>query len=322
MKFEQVIALLADGEVHSGEELGNLLGVSRTAVWKQLKKFEGLGLELVSVKGRGYRLEGGLELLDPQRLADLSGQVRPLVSQLDVLGSMDSTNNLAMQRAREGRGHGYVCLAEHQTAGRGRHGRQWVSPYGRNIYLSLCWRFAGGAAVLEGLSLAVGVAIVRALSANGIGGVQLKWPNDLLWREKKVAGVLLEMMGDASGECHVIVGVGLNVHMTEGEAGQIDQPWASLSAINPGISRNRLAMALINELIHLLSGYQDRGFAGLREEWESLNAYAGEAVEIRAGDQVTRGVALGVNDAGALRLKTDDGEQLIVGGEASLRRPG
>jgi len=321
MKFEQVIALLAYGEVHSGEELGSLLGVSRTAVWKQLKKLESMGLSLSSVKGQGYQLENGLELLEQSKLENkLSVATRSAISQLDVLRSVDSTNALAMKKAQAGEGHGYICLAEHQSAGRGRHGRQWVSPYGRNIYLSMGWAFTGGAAVLEGLSLAVGVAIVRALSANGVNGVKLKWPNDVLWEGNKLAGVLLEMTGDASGECQVIVGVGINVHMLASEAGSIDQPWASLSAINKHISRNSLAADLINELTTLLSDYQVQGFKPLRAEWEGLDSFSRQEVEIRMGDTSIIGTDAGVSDSGALKLQTAEGEQLIYGGEASLRR--
>ncbi len=320
MSVERVIELLADGEVHSGEELGKLLGVSRTAVWKQLKKIEEFGLEVEAVKGKGYQLLGGIELLSKEKiLGSLADLTQKLISELALHGSVHSTNTIVLEKAKIESAHGYFCVAEHQTAGRGRHGRRWVSPYGRNIYFSMGWSFSGGAAVLEGLSLAVGVAIVKALSSCGVEGVQLKWPNDVLWQDKKLAGVLLEMTGDASGECQVVIGIGLNVSMVESEAKDIDQKWVSLASINPNVSRNELVASLIRELGLILESYHVNGFSALRAEWESLDCFRGKEVEIRVGEQLTVGVVAGVNDSGALRLKTEAGEQLIYGGEASLR---
>lgn len=320
MSVEQVIALLADGEVHSGEELGKLLGVSRTAVWKQLKKIEDFGLEVEAVKGKGYRLEGGIEILSKSTIMNvLSNDVKNNIADIEILGSIGSTNTHVLEKAKSSNAHGFFCLAEHQTAGRGRRGRQWVSPYGRNIYFSCGWSFSGGAAVLEGLSLAVGVAIARVLSASDVQGVELKWPNDVLWQGKKLAGVLLEMTGDASGECQVVIGIGLNVSMVDSEAESIDQEWVSLSTIQPNISRNTIVAGLVEELAMILSDYHQSGFAALRSEWESLDSFRDKDVEIRVGDQMTHGVVKGVTDNGALRLHTSSGEKLIYGGEASLR---
>lgn len=321
MSIERVLTLLADGEVHSGEELGQALGVSRTAVWKQLKKLEDLGISLHSVKGQGYRLENGLELLEAERIrGHLSPDVTELLCELDLCGSIDSTNTRALERARNGAACGLACLAEHQSAGRGRHGRQWVSPYGRNIYLSLVWEFGSGVAALEGLSLAVGVAIVRALRGNGIEGAQLKWPNDVLWQEKKLAGVLLEMTGEPSGICQVVIGIGINVGMLASEAEAIDQAWVSLHSIDRAVSRNKLAADLLNQLLPLLTGYEQSGFGPLRNEWEALDCFGSREVDVRMGDKVITGRVLGVNETGALRLETAAGEELVYGGEASLRK--
>lgn len=320
MSLEQVLTLLADGEVHSGEALGQALGVSRTAVWKQLKKLEALGIGVLSVKGQGYQVPGGVELLERDKiLSCLSDHERSLLVDLDIHGSIESTNVRALERIRNGSSQGFACMAEHQTAGRGRHGRRWVSPFGRNVYLSLIWEFNSGAAALGGLSLAVGVAIARALQRNHIPDVELKWPNDVLWRGQKLAGILLELTGDAAGRCQVVIGVGVNVGMRAEEAAEISQAWASLSQIVPGISRNKVAGDLLGELLLMLESYEQQGFAALREEWEALHGYANREVEIRAGDNVTVGIALGVNDQGALRLQMQSGETLVYGGEASLR---
>lgn len=320
MTLNRVINALADGEVHSGEALGLALGVSRTAVWKHLKKLEDLGLSIVTVRGRGYQLEGGLELLSRERIGGfLSSEAQALLNELELCGSVGSTNTRALERVQSGESSGFVCMAEHQAAGRGRHGRQWVSPYGRNLYVSAVWQFSSGVAALGGLSLAVGVAIARALKANSVSGVELKWPNDVLWQQRKLAGILLEMTGDAAGKCQVVVGVGINVGMLADEARGIEQSWVSARDIVPDLSRNKLAADLLNNLLPMLNGYEESGFAALREEWESLHCHAGREVEIRAGDNLTVGVAQGVNDQGALRLLTADGETLIYGGEASLR---
>jgi len=163
------------------------------------------------------------------------------------------------------------------------------------------------------------VAIVKALSSCGVEGVQLKWPNDVLWQGKKLAGVLLEMTGDASGECQVVIGIGLNVSMVESEAKAIDQQWVSLASINPNVSRNELVASLIRELGFMLESYHVNGFSSMRAEWEALDSFRDKEVEIRVGDQLTVGVVGGVDDSGALRLQTATGEQLIYGGEASLR---
>lgn len=320
MQVDQVIRLLADGNVHSGEELGELLGVSRTAVWKKLKKLEPLGLQLTTVKGQGYQLAGTMELLDRDFVySTISDAARHHISVLEIHGSIDSTNRLALERAQEGDGHGYVCVAEHQSAGRGRRGRQWHSPFGRNIYLSTAWEFSGGAAVLEGLSLAVGVGLLRALKRHHVGDVQLKWPNDVLWQNKKLAGILLEMAGDAAGTCQVVVGVGLNVAMPEVEAQAIDQPWTSVANITDRFSRNGLLVSMIDELIPLLANYQRDGFAPYHAEWEAADSFRNREVEIRAGKNSIVGTVVGVDHSGALRLLTEDGEQLIYGGEASAR---
>ncbi|GAB3112129.1 bifunctional biotin--[acetyl-CoA-carboxylase] ligase/biotin operon repressor BirA [Aestuariicella hydrocarbonica] len=320
MNLQAILTLMADGEFHSGKVLGELLGVSRTAVWKHLQKLEAYGIPLESVKGKGYRLPGGIELLDPERIeSGLAGAAKSFLSELDVRQSVDSTNVQAMARAGVGGGHGYVCLAEHQTAGRGRRGRTWVSPFGQSLYCSVVAEFDGGAAALEGLSLAVGVALVRALRRLGAEGVGLKWPNDVLWQGRKLAGVLLEMTGDPAGVCQVVVGLGLNVRMAAQSAEGIDQPWADMSQILPQLSRNELATAVLDELLPLLAGYHVAGFTACRDEWEAVHVFAGREVTLMIGNEVVSGVALGVTNSGALRLAIGDTVEEFNGGEVSLR---
>jgi len=323
MSNATLLALLADGQFHSGEELAAVLGVSRTAVWKRLKRLSAeAGLSLESVRGKGYRLQQGVDLLDGGRIrAALGGPQSALLAELLVLDSVDSTNSELLRRAQAGAGSGLACTAERQTAGRGRRGRAWVSPYASNIYLSVLWRFGQGAAALEGLSLAVGVAVCRALAACGVAGAALKWPNDVLHGGAKLGGILLEMSGDAAGACQVVVGIGLNVHMPAAAAGAIDQAWTDIRRASGGPvpQRNALAAALLNEVLPLLAGFERQGFGAWRQAWLALDAYAGAPVILDTGGQRLAGVARGVDGRGALCLETASGVQAFHGGEISLR---
>ena len=320
-----LLPLLADGEFRSGQDLADALGVSRTAVWKQLNKLaRESGLEVESVKGKGYRIRGGVDLLDSEVvIARLDAKARGLLSTLQVIESVDSTNAEAMRKAEGGGATGLVITAEQQTAGRGRRGRQWVSPFACNLYLSLVWEFNQGAAALEGLSLAVGVAVARALSARGLPPVQLKWPNDVLVDDAKLGGILLEMTGDAAGACQVVIGVGLNVAMPAALATGIDQDWTDIRTIAAASypRRNTLLAALLNELLPLAADFESQGFARWRDEWQALDAFAGTPVVLHAGGQEIAGVARGVDQRGALQLETSSGLQTIYGGEISLRKP-
>ena len=318
--IRNLVQLLADGRFHSGEEIGRQLGVSRSAVWKQLKKLSEYGLTVKSVKGRGYRLPHKLELLDRKTLlASLSTEQAAKVSNLDLLFTVDSTNDWAMKKLHLGEAStGYVCLAEFQRCGRGRRGRQWISPLASNIIFSMIWEFEGGATVLEGLSLAVGVAVVRALNAMGVDQVQLKWPNDILLNDAKVGGVLLDMTGDPAGTCQVIVGVGINVYMSDQQPA-IHQSWTSILHHFPNVSRNQLTAKLISELTALVSDYSEAGFVSVKQEWLSYDAYQGREVQLTAGDTLLQGLVTGVADNGALLLKVDGIERAIHGGEVSLR---
>lgn len=323
MPKSMLLSLLADGEFHSGQELADAMGVSRTAVWKQVNRLTvDPGLAIASVRGKGYRVVGGLDLLDAdQVLAALEARASALIGPLEILDSIDSTNTEVMRRAEQGCPSGLVCAAEQQTAGRGRRGRDWVSPYASNLYLSLLWEFSRGAAALEGLSLAVGVAVARALGACDVPPVQLKWPNDVLHDGAKLGGILLEMNGDADGVCQVVIGVGLNVVMPAAAASAIDQAWTDIHTITGGRhpGRNRLLGALLNELLPLAASFEQEGFSRWRDDWLSLDAFAGAPVVMDTGIAQMAGVARGVDARGALQLETTAGVQSVYGGEISLR---
>ncbi|RDE18164.1 bifunctional biotin--[acetyl-CoA-carboxylase] ligase/biotin operon repressor BirA [Motiliproteus coralliicola] len=321
MALESLLSILADGEFHSGESLGQQLGVSRAAVWKQLKKLDSLGIDCHSVKGRGYRVPGGINLLQIEQLRQgLTPAAQQGLSEIELALSIPSTNRLAMQQAQQQNCHGRLYLAEQQTAGRGRRGRDWASPFGRNLYFSLSWSFSGGAAALEGLSLVVGLALQQGMQALGVDGVELKWPNDLLFRGRKLAGVLLEMSGDASGLCQVVIGVGVNVAMPQTAAQEIDQPWTDLVTIaQRPLDRNAVLAGLLNALIPAMQQFEQQGFAPFREQWQQHNAHRDQLVRLSTESFTVQGRCVGVNESGALLLQSDEGEQAFHGGELSLR---
>lgn len=319
--MNKLLQILSDGEFHSGEELGNLLGISRAAIWKQMQKLDVLGLPLESQKGCGYRVVGGLDLLVESELIERLPVVsRGLIEKLQIESSVTSTNEIARLQAEAGDASGLVVLAEQQTAGRGRRGRQWVSPYGCNLYLSVVWAFEGGIQAIEGLSLAIGVAARRAMIRCGAEGLKLKWPNDLLWEKKKVGGILLEIIGDPTGYCQVVVGLGVNFGMPQRHATEINQDWADLSEILPeGVGRNLLAATLLDEVLSLLSSYHEVGFAHYRDDWLNSDAYANQPVRLLLVKQTIGGVARGVDGSGALELDVNGERHLFSGGEISLR---
>ena len=321
MADQHLLSLLADGNFHSGEELGQKLGVSRTAIWKQVGRVAALGVEIESVKSKGYRIPGGLKLLEQSVIErQLSGLARRRLKELSIEQSISSTNALAREKAEVGDATGQAIIAEQQMAGRGRRGRSWISPFGRNIYLSLAWGFEGGATAIEGLSLAVGVAVRRSLQRCGVNGVDLKWPNDLLWEGRKLGGILLEIVGDPAGFCQVVVGVGLNVDMRDEEAEGIDQQWAGVNQIaHSCIDRNVLAGCLLDELLLVVGEYEQKGFAAYRDEWMQYDAFAGQPVRLVTVTREIKGVARGVTSSGALQLDIDGETRAFSGGEISLR---
>lgn len=300
------------------------MGVSRTAVWKQLKVLESMGLPFESVKGKGYKIPKNFELLDADKVSsNLKNEVKGQLSGLHIYQSLDSTNEAANQLivAQTSTSSGAVILSEYQTMGKGRRGKSWVSPFAANLYLSLVWDFDHGASALQGLSLAVGVAVSRALNQLKVEGVRLKWPNDIYIENKKLGGILLEMVGDPAGQCTVIIGIGINHTMPKQSGEAIDQEWTDLTAVtNEAISRNTLAAFIINHCFDILSDYQQRGFARYQDEWQAIGAFLGTQAVVSTANKSTVGMPVGVDEFGALKMKLASGEiKSFIGGELSLR---
>ena len=320
-KLKPLLSLLADGRVHSGQSLGEALGVSRAAIWKQLGKLEEAGVAVQRVHGKGYCLATSLELLDRDAIHEsLTPAAAVYLGGLQVEDTIDSTNAALLRQAATDARSGVVCLAERQLSGRGRRGRPWVSPYGCNLYLSFLWRYGSGASALEGLSLVAGLMVLDALESEGVPGGALKWPNDIVAGGKKLAGILLEMGGDPAGECHVVLGVGVNMAMPESAAAGIDQPWTDVvSLAGQSVSRSRLAAAIMNRVLPVLASYESQGFETYQDRWQAHDVCEGKAVRVLAGDAVHEGIGAGVDRSGAFRLQTDAGVSLFHGGEVSLR---
>ena len=233
---------------------------------------------------------------------------------------LDSTNAEALRAVGQGQAAPLVVLAERQSAGRGRRGRQWVSPFAENLYYSLVLRIEGGMRQLEGLSLAVGLALLQVIREAGVVEAGLKWPNDVLVGDRKLAGVLLELSGDPADVCHVVIGIGLNVNMLSAASAAIGQPWTSMRAeLGRVINRNELVLGLNRHLSHYLDIQLQHGFSALQGEWQDCHLWQGRAVMLTAGGEPVTGVVLGVDHSGAVRLLVDGQEHSFSGGELSMR---
>lgn len=322
---QDLLKILADGKYHSGADLGRFLGVSRAAIWKVIQKIEdSLGVTVFAVKGKGYRLQQPLELLDRNIILDeLSDTVATQINQFDVLFEVDSTNQYLNNKSFDGAASASLVLAEHQTNGKGRRGRTWVSPFGGNLYLSLLWRFQMGPAQLGCLGLVIAVSIVRVLHQIGITDAGVKWPNDIYWHDKKLAGILLEMRGESSGPSAVVIGLGVNISMPINKVDSIDiidQPWIDIESIlKSKVERNHFSSLIINEVFNVLNIFPDQQ-KKLLDEWKNMDVLKDQTIEVRFPDKTIEGTALGINKDGALRLLSNGKEMICHSGEVSIRR--
>jgi BirA family biotin operon repressor/biotin-[acetyl-CoA-carboxylase] ligase len=310
----KLLKLLADGQFHSGEKIGELLGVSRTSVNNYIKALQEIGLDIYKVPGRGYQSATVIELLDQTKIRTLSANEHVKVEQI-----LDSTNQWLLDEIPNLE-NGQSCIAEYQLAGRGRRGRTWVSPFASHLYFSFYWRFDSGIDKVSGLSLLVGIAAVNALEKIGIQGVSLKWPNDLYYQGKKLAGILIELNAQAMGTCHSVIGIGINVKMPPEQAKLIDQPWIDLSTISQTlVDRNLLSATLIQELQKLLPNFEINGLEPYLSRWFELDCFLDKPVHLLIADNKQSGICRGINEHGALLLDQQGIVKEYLGGEISLR---
>ncbi|PVZ77809.1 biotin--[acetyl-CoA-carboxylase] synthetase [Serratia sp. S1B] len=309
----KIISLLADGEFHSGEYLGESLGMSRAAINKHIQTIREWGVDVFTLPGKGYSLPVALELLDAERILSLLEDKR-----VTVLPIIDSTNQYLLDRITE-LTSGDACIAEYQQAGRGRRGRQWVSPFGSNLYLSMFWRLEQGPAAAMGLSLVIGIVMAEVLQRLGAEKVRVKWPNDLYLNDRKLAGILVELIGKTGDAAQLVMGAGINLAMRETNAESIDQRWINLQEAGINIERNELAANLLNELRYSLRLFEIEGLAPFISRWRDLDNFIDRPVKLLIGEQQVLGISRGIDQQGALLLEQDGVIKPFIGGEISLR---
>jgi len=318
MHLHQLLHLLSDGQFHSGSELGDVLGLSRTSIWKALSHLQSLPVELETIKGRGYRIVGGLDLLDPEKIREqLSNEVSQLCA-LEALLICTSTNDYMASQSLNFSDNCYqICFAEQQTNGRGRRGRSWISSFAKNISLSIGFTLSGGVEVLSGMSLVVGVAMASALAKMGVQDCAVKWPNDVIVGSKKICGILIELQGEATTGWSIVCGVGLNVAMSKQEGEGIDQDWIALNECVE-LGRNIVAVRVLEELVAALEIFKQDGFSAFDGLWRQYDYLNGKDLVISPSNLIGRGV--GVDAHGALLVDVHGKTQVVNAGEVSVRK--
>ena len=323
---EQLLPLLrtlSDGGWHSGEALAREAGITRAGLSKRLQKLMQWGLEIETQPGRGCHLVHPLELLDQDLIRGALPPALQARVKVEVRAGTDSTNTQLLNA--DAAADPQALLAEHQSAGRGRHGRSWHSPFGTNLYLSLAWTFPQWPATLTALPLATGVATADALDELKLANLRLKWPNDLWCGDAKVGGILIEQRGESGGACRVVIGLGLNVAMRSATTAHIGQPWTTLAeqlgkAPSRGTpSRNGLAGRILAHWVAMLERFALEGFAPFEPRWRALDLLRNRAVTLALPEGELAGIARGVDESGALLVDAGETRRRILSGDVSPR---
>jgi len=319
-----LLRLLADGGLHSGEELAKRLAISRAAVWKQLRLLEDWGIDLQATPGRGYRLGEPVDLLDGTAIRDALPQwAAGRLRNFEIHETLASTSDHLLAVTDLPAGRFDACLAEFQSAGRGRRGRRWLAPFASGLCLSVNWNFRDAPAALSALSLAIGVASLRALRRQNIHGLALKWPNDIVHGRRKLGGILIDMRGEAAGPAYVVVGCGINVRLPQvlREKLQADgieaAGLAELVDMAPG--RNALAAAIVSEIALALEEFGLRGLPAFMDEWQDADDLIDQPVRVEQGTGTIEGLARGIDADGALLVDVGGARRRILSGEVSVR---
>lgn len=308
-----LISILADGEFHSGEQLGEQLGMSRAAINKHIQTLRDWGVDVFTVPGKGYSLPDPIQLLNEELI---KSQIE--TGAVAVLPVIDSTNQYLLDRI-ETLQSGDACIAEYQQAGRGRRGRQWFSPFGANLYLSMFWRLEQGPAAAVGLSLVIGIVMAEVLRGLGAENVRVKWPNDLYLNDRKLAGILVELTGKTGDAAQIVIGAGINLAMRNVATDVINQSWINLQEAGINIDRNALAIRIIKELRKALYLFEEEGLIPFLPRWKTLDNFINRQVKLIIGDREIYGISRGINEQGGLLLEQDGIIKPWVGGEISLR---
>ncbi|GKW31089.1 bifunctional biotin--[acetyl-CoA-carboxylase] ligase/biotin operon repressor BirA [Pectobacterium brasiliense] len=309
----KLIKILSDGEFYSGELLGEMMGMSRAAINKHIQTIRDWGIDIFTVTGKGYSLPAPMQLLDEEVILKHLPE-----GGVTVLPVVDSTNQYILERL-DTLSSGDACLAEYQQSGRGRRGRQWFSPFGANLYLSLYWRLEQGPAAAVGVSLVIGIVMAEVLHKLGADGVRVKWPNDLYLKDRKLAGILVELTGKTGDAANLVIGAGINLQMREPAPDTINQGWINLQEAGIEINRNTLASTLISELRNALAVFELQGLEPFIPRWEKLDNYFNRPIRLIIGNREIHGIDRGIDRQGALLLEADGLITPYIGGEISLR---
>ncbi len=307
-----ILKALGQGEFVSGEKLAAELGITRAAISKKVASLEEYGVDIYSVKGKGYKLASPVSLIDEQQLKSA------IKNRCFYFDEINSTNAFMLSHVNE-LSSGDICIAEFQSAGRGRRGRTWVSPYGCHLYTSLYWKFTQGLVQAMGLSLVVACSLVTALRELDVDGIGVKWPNDIYLNHKKLAGILIEMSGQADSECDLVIGIGINLSMSTAQADRIDQPWSDLSQQEHYLDKTTLMIKLHRQLIKDLTLFSSEGLKAFQQRWHDVDLFDGKAIQLTMGEKIEEGICCGIDEQGAILLKQDDNINAFVGGEISMR---
>lgn len=306
----KLIEILADGEFHSGEELAASFGITRAGINKYMKVLREWGLDFTSVQGKGYCLTAPIDLIKKCKI----DHYYQADSRCEILPIIDSTNQYLLDKIGQLRS-GDSCVAEFQSKARGRRGRRWFSPFGSNLYFSMYWQLEQGVAAAMGLSLVVGIVIADTLRELSGQDIKVKWPNDLYLNDQKLAGILVELAGKTGDCAHAIIGIGVNLMMTNPDPNIVNQKWANLGKVD----RNLLVARIVKNLNIKLSEFEKQGLAPFISDWNRLDNFANRPVKLLIGDNIIRGIAKGINEQGALMLEQDGKIHAHIGGEISLR---
>lgn len=309
----RLIKILSDGRIHSGEQLGKIVNLAQVDISKQIHILHKFGVEFNIFTDNSYQLTNKMDLLDYNRIYDLVRHGKIIIKSVT-----SSTNQFLLERVNQ-LSSGDACIAEHQTSGRGRRGRYWVSPFGCNLYLSLYWHLKQKQTAFMGLSLVTGLVIAEMLNKLIGANIKVKWPNDLYLNEKKLAGILIEIINESNNTTHIVIGIGLNIAMSRNYTTHINQEWINLKQKNIQVERNIIAGQIILTLRHELMQFEKYGFIPFIKRWLVLDAFLHKKVRLHMGDHVKVGVVKGINNSGAILLEQNGKIISYTSGEISLR---
>jgi BirA family biotin operon repressor/biotin-[acetyl-CoA-carboxylase] ligase len=314
--LNKLVTILSDGQYHDGTSIGKSLAITRGAVWKVVQKLTAYGIKIDSIKGKGYALIEPMVLLDKK---NIKKNLQPTI-ELEIFETLDSTNTYLKSFFHSAKPR--LCFAEQQTNGKGRMQRDWYSPFARNIYLSCLYPFHRDVSALSGLSLVVSLAIVETLKTFNLPKpVLVKWPNDVMYADKKLSGILIEIQAETHGMCSAIIGIGFNVNMLTDEMHQIAKPWISLrEMLGEYVDRNQLSAMLINNLFAYLNDFTKFGLSKFIDQWQEVDYLRGRNIKLLNAKQTVTGNVKGIDQQGHLLIKLTDGElQTFSSGDATIQ---